>query len=295
MSISVLLQAVFSGVTNGFIYGLLGMGIAVIFKGTRIVNAAHGEFAVIGAVVAVIAMKAAGFNYPVSFFAGALTGAATGIAIDFLLVRPMVRRHATDDTYLLLTIGLSFAISAALLYFGGREYHLLPSIGDEDVAIVLDATIRHHALWLIAISVVIVVALHAFFHHTQFGLAMMAASIDADGASATGINVQLMRTATFGLGGLLGAIAGLLIAPLVPVTYSIGLVFTLKGFCAAILGGLSNPVGAVVGGLTLGLLESLAIVFIASAYKDVVAMVLLIAIMIVMPHGMLGRAGRKGG
>lgn len=295
MSISLLLQAVFSGVTNGFIYGLLGIGIAVIFKGTRIMNAAHGEFAVIGVVVGVLAIKAAGLNYPISFLAGALAGAVAGIVIDFLIVRPMARRHASDDAYLLATIGLSYAISAALLYFGGREFHLLPSIGDEDVAVFWDATIRHHAFWLIAISVAVVAALHMFYHHTRFGLAMMAASIDADGAATTGINVQLMRTATFALGGLLAALAGLLIAPLVPVTYSIGLVFTLKGFCAAILGGLSNPVGAVVGGLTLGLLESLAIVFVASAYKDVVAMALLIAIMIAMPHGLLGRAGRKGG
>ena len=295
MSLSLLLQAVFSGVTNGFIYALLGMGVAVIFKGTRIVNAAHGEFAVIGAVVTVFAMKAAGLSYPLSFFGGAFAGGATGVAIDVLLVRPMVRREATADTYLLLTIGLSFAISAALLYFGGRDYHMLRSIGDEDVAIVMDATIRHHALWLIAISIAVVMALHAFFHRTQFGLAMMAASIDADGAAATGINVQLMRTATFALGGFLGALAGLLITPLVPVTYSIGLIFTLKGFCAAILGGLGNPVGAVIGGITLGLLDSLAIVFVASAYKDVIALGLLIAIMIVMPHGMLGRAGRTGG
>ena len=124
---------------------------------------------------------------------------------------------------------------------------------------------------------------------------MMAASIDADGAATTGINVAAMRTATYGMGGLLGALAGLLVAPLVPISYYMGLALTLKGFCAAMIGGLTNPMGAIVGGLVLGLVESLAIVFIASAYKDVVAFGVLLVIMILVPQGILGRRGRKGG
>ena len=267
MSISLLLQAIFSGLTNGFIYALVGMGVAVTFKGSRVVNAAQGEFSVLAALVAVFAMKAFDFSYPVAFIAGIAAGMAVGVLIELLLVRPMVRRHAGEDSLLLLTIGIAFAASAAFLYFGGRDFHVLPSIGSEDVELVLDAAIRHHAVWLMVISVLVVIALRWFYHHTTLGLAMMAASIDPVGAATTGINVGLMRTLTFSLGGLLGSLAGLLIAPLVPVTYTTGLIFTLKGFCAAILGGLGNPIGAVLGGLTLGLLESLSIVFIASATR----------------------------
>jgi branched-chain amino acid transport system permease protein len=161
--------------------------------------------------------------------------------------------------------------------------------------VVWDAVIRTHALWLIAITLVIAAGLRAFYHHTTLGLSMMATSIDADGAATIGINVARMRTLTFVLGGILGAIAGILMTPLISVDYTFGINLTLKGFAAAILGGLTNPLGAVVGGVTLGLVESLSTVFISSSYKDVISFGVLIVIMIVMPNGMLGRAGRQGG
>ncbi|MEO7403528.1 MAG: branched-chain amino acid ABC transporter permease [Burkholderiales bacterium] len=295
MSASLVVQAILSGGTNGVIYALVGMGLAVIFKGSRVINAAQGEFSLVGAVIAVFAMKAAGFPYPVAFVVGALAGALMGIVVDVCLIRPMIRRHAEEDAFLLLTIGLAFAISAAILFFAGRDYFTLPTIGPDGVAILFDATIRFHAISIIVICAAIVVALRFFYRKTSFGLAMMAASIDADGAATTGINVQAMRTATYAMGGLLGALAGILVAPLVPISYEMGLVFTLKGFCAAMIGGLTNPMGAIVGGLILGLVESLAIVFIASAYKDVVALGVLLVIMILAPQGLLGRAGSRGG
>jgi branched-chain amino acid transport system permease protein len=104
-----------------------------------------------------------------------------------------------------------------------------------------------------------------------------------------------MRSLTFLLGGLVGGLAGVLVSPLITVHYEMGLLLTLKGFAAAILGGLNNPFGAVVGGVTLGLIESIAVLSVSSGYKDVIAMTLLIVIMIFMPHGMLGRGARKGG
>jgi branched-chain amino acid transport system permease protein len=124
---------------------------------------------------------------------------------------------------------------------------------------------------------------------------MLAASIDVNGSLTIGINVPLMRTLTFVAGGLMGGLAGVLVAPLINIHYEMGLLLTLKGFAAAILGGLTSPLGAVLGGLTLGLVESLAIVAVSSGYKDVIAMAILILIMIVMPQGLLGRRGRRGG
>jgi branched-chain amino acid transport system permease protein len=124
---------------------------------------------------------------------------------------------------------------------------------------------------------------------------MMAVSIDADGASMTGISVPRMRLLTFLLGGAVGGLAGVLVAPLITVHYEMGLLLTLKGFAAAILGGLLNPSGAVIGGVVLGLIESIAVVTISSGYKDVISMTTLIVIMILMPNGILGRGGRRGG
>lgn len=295
MSVDLIVQAILSGITNGFVYALIGVGIAIIFKGTRIINAMQGEFAVIGGLVAVFALQSAGLPYALAIVLGIAAGAASGLVIDLLFVQPMTRRGASEESFLLLTIGLAFALSAAALYFGGRDSHLLPAIGGDGVVEFLGAAIPVHALALIAIAAVLVVALRLFYTRTLVGLAMTAASLDPDGATTSGINVRRMRSLTFLLGGGFGAIAGILVTPLLAMNYQMGIGLTLKGFAAAILGGLTNPLGAVAGALVLGLAESLAVLGFPSGYRDVIALSMLIVIMIVLPNGLLGRAARKGG
>lgn len=287
-------QALLAGVTNGFVYALVGLGIAVIFKGSHVINAMQGELAVVGAATAVFAATMWGLPLWLAVLAGVLTGMATAILVELGPIRALFARRAREESFLLLTVGLGFTFSAGVLYLFGREEHLLPPLGDE-VYEVFGAIIREHALWVIAISAGLILALRLFYRHTHLGLSMMAASIDPDGASTTGINVRAMRTATFALGGLLAALAGLLAAPLIGVGYQMGPLLTLKGFAAAILGGLANPLGALVGGLVIGILEAMSIVFVSSGMKDAVALTLLIIIMIFVPDGILGRAGRKGG
>lgn len=293
--LELIIQAVLAGVTNGFVYALIGIGMAVIFKGSRIINAMQGDFSVIAAMVAVLLVEMAGFGFVGAFLAGTVVGGVVGMLTELLFVRPMMRRNAEEDSFLLLTIGLSFTFGAAVLYFVGRDSYLLPGIGMGAAVDIAGATMQVHAIAVIVIATLLVQALRLFYRYTPIGLAMMAASINHDGAVTIGINVNLMRTFTFVLGGALGAVAGLLVTPLIAVNYQMGIALTLKGFAAAILGGLTNPLGAVVGGLVLGLVESLAVVTVSSGYKDVVAMGLLIVIMIMLPHGLLGKAGRKGG
>jgi branched-chain amino acid transport system permease protein len=233
--------------------------------------------------------------YLAAILAGCLIGLAYGALIELITVRPMIRRRASEDSYLLLTIGLAIASSASVLHFAGRDGYLLPELGTQKVLLIADAVLREHVIWLVVATAVIAMALRAFFKHTTLGLAMTAAAIDADGAASIGVNVGLMRTFAFAVGGMLGAAAGILLAPLYSVSFSIGFGLTLKGFAAAILGGLSNPLGAVAGGLFLGLVEALSVIGISSAYSDAISMTLLIAIMIVAPNGLLGRGGRAGG
>ena len=295
MTPSLLLQSILSGLTNGFVYGLIGLGIASIFRGTRIINAMQGDFALIGGITAALLLERMGWPMLPAFAAAVALGGFTGWLIELALVRPLRRRGGSEDSYLLLTLGVAFAVSALVLYVFGRDSRTLPGIGGEGIVIVGDAAIRTHSVWLIAISLTVMGALRVFFAKTALGLSMMAAALDAEGALTTGINVPLMRTLTFALGGVLGGLSGVLVGPLINIYFDMGLLLTLKGFAAAILGGLTNPLGAIVGGVTLGLLESLAIVTVSSGYKDVVAMIILIMIMIVMPNGLLGRRLRRGG
>jgi branched-chain amino acid transport system permease protein len=295
MSGTLLLQSAFAGLTNGFVYALVGLGIAVVFRGTRIINAMQGEFALIGGVAAYLLLERFGLPLAVAALGGVIAGGALGWLTELLLVRPTRRRGGSEESFLLLTLGIAFAISAGTLYLFGRDSRLLPGIGGEGSQIIFDAAIRTHALWLIAIATLVMVLLWLFYHRTHVGLSMLAASIDEEGAATIGIDVPRMRTLTFLLGGLVGGLAGVLVSPLITIQYEMGLLLTLKGFAAAILGGLTNPFGAVVGGVTLGLIESLAVVSVSSGYKDVIAMTILILIMIVLPNGMLGQRVRKGG
>jgi branched-chain amino acid transport system permease protein len=292
---TLLLQSVLAGIVNGFVYALIGIGLAVIFRGSRIINAMQGEFAVVGAIAAALFIERLHWLHGLSFVAGIVAAMVIGAGVELLFVRAMEKRNPGEEGHLLLTIGLALAFSAGVLVFAGREPHLLPPIGQGRLLDTGEATLPEHALYLVGAALLTVIVLQLFYRRTHFGLSMLAASSDADGATTVGINVAMMRTCTFAIGGGLGAIAGLLVAPLVPISYESGLVLTLKGAAAAILGGLNNPKGAVVGGLVLGLAESLAIVGVSSGYKDVVAMLLLIAVMIVFPNGLLAGAQRKGG
>jgi branched-chain amino acid transport system permease protein len=295
MTATLVWQSALAGLANSFIYAMVGIGIAVIFKGTRIVNAMQGDFAVIGGMLAVVALSSWGLPYPLAIICGVVGGAATGVVIDRLCVRPMMRRNAEDDAFLLLTIGLAYTISAAVLFFAGRDSHLLPGIGGDGVVEILGAFVTVHSIWLVVISLIMVTGLWAFYRFSIIGLSMTAVSIDADGAATNGIDVERMRGYTFVLGGAIGALAGILVTPMISVSYQLGLGLTLKGFAAAILGGLANPLGAVIGGLIIGLSESLAVVALSSGYKDVVALSIMIVMMVIMPNGILGRAGRRGG
>jgi branched-chain amino acid transport system permease protein len=295
MNLTLLLQSILSGLTNGCVYGLIGLGLASIFRGTRVINAMQGDFSLIGGITAVLLLERAGWTMAAAYAAAIVVGALSGWLMEFFLIRPLRRRGGTEDSFLLLTLGVAFAVSALVLYLIGRDAHVLPGIGGEGLVVIGDAAIRIHAVWLIGISLAVMVMLRLFFARTIVGLSMMAAAIDPVGASTTGVNVPLMRTLTFALGGLLGGLAGILVGPLITVHYEMGLLLTLKGFAAAILGGLTNPMGAIFGGITLGLVEALAIVTVSSGYKDVIAMAILILIMILMPQGLVGRRVRKGG
>jgi branched-chain amino acid transport system permease protein len=295
VTITLLLQSILAGLTNGFVYGLIGLGIAIVFRGARIINAMQGDFALLGSVVAYVALTRLHLPMLPAFLVGVIAGGALGFLLERLLIRPTEKRAGTEDSYLLVTLGGAFAASAAVLLYFGRDSYVLSGVGGDSSIDVFDAAIRVHAVWLIVISSLVVTVLRLFYSYTRLGQAMLAASIDVDGSLTIGINVPLMRTLTFVAGGLMGGLAGVLVAPLINIHYEMGLLLTLKGFAAAILGGLTSPLGAVFGGVTLGLVESLAIVAVSSGYKDVIAMAILILIMIVMPQGLLGRRGRRGG
>ena len=278
-------QFIAGGLTAGSIYALVALGYSLIFNASRIINFAQGEFVMIGGMSAV-SLVAAGVPMPVAVAGAAAIAAVVGMLLEKLAVERAARADVV--TLIIITIGASIFLRGLAQLVWDKRIHPLPAFSGERPIAVLGATIVPQSLWVLGATVAIVCALSWFFGRTLLGKAMLATSHNRLAAQLVGIDVNRVLFASFGLAAALGAIAGVLIAPIAFTSYDTGVMLGLKGFAAAMLGGLGSFAGAIVGGLVLGLLESLSAGYVSSAYKDVVAFVALLAVLFFRPRGILG-------
>jgi branched-chain amino acid transport system permease protein len=190
---------------------------------------------------------------------------------------------------IIITIGASIFLRGAALLIWGKDFHALPPFTGEEPLHVGAATVLPQSLWVMGVTAVLVLLVRYFFTRTELGKAVLACSCNKTAAQLVGINVRLMLLMAFSLSALLGGTAGLLIAPITFMSYDAGIMLALKGFSAAILGGMGNSMGAVAGGLLLGVLESLGAGFISSGYKDAIAFVIILMVLFFKPSGLFGR------
>jgi branched-chain amino acid transport system permease protein len=284
--LSEFLQFLFSGLTVGAIYALVGLGFAIVYNACHVINFAHGEFVMIGGMASVF-LIAAGVPMPLAMLAAVAIAAVLGLALDKFAVEPA--RNASVVTIIIITIGASIFIRGAVEVVLGKDFHRLPAFSGETPIQIGGATLQPQSLWVIGALVVVVAALKFFFERTRFGKAMLASSHNRLAAELVGIDVKLVLLASFGLSAGLGALAGILTAPITLTRYDIGIMLGLKGFCAAILGGLGSGYGAIAGGLALGIAEAMSAGYISSAYKDAVAFVIILAVLMFRPGGMFGQ------
>ncbi len=278
-------QFLASGLTVGSIYALVALGFSIIFNASRVINFAQGEFVMIGGMSAV-SLVAMGLPMLVALPAAILIAALVGLLLERLAIGRA--RNANVVTLIIITIGASiFLRGLAQLVWDKRIHPLAPLSGDRPISF-FGATVVPQSLWVLGVTVAIVVALSWFFRRTMLGKAMLATSYNPVAAKLVGIDVPKVLFASFGLAAALGAVAGVLIAPITFTSYDAGVMLGLKGFAAAILGGLGSFPGAIVGGLVLGLLESLGAGYLSSAYKDVIAFVLILVVLFFRPDGILG-------
>ncbi len=282
-----LLQFLISGLTVGSIYALVALGFSIIYNASDVVNFAQGEFVMIGAMSAIFLLKD-GLPYPVAAFCAISITVLVGLALDKLAIEPA--KNATVVTTIIITIGASiFLRGAALLIWGKEIYGLPPFTGDQPITIG-SATILPQNIWVMAGTAAAVMAVKYFFDRTLMGKAIMACSFNKKAAYLVGINVQHMLLVSYGLSAALGSAAGILVAPITFMTYGSGVMLGLKGFCAAILGGMGSSMGAVAGGLLLGLIETVGAGFISSGYKDAIAFFVIMLVLFIRPSGILGKA-----
>jgi branched-chain amino acid transport system permease protein len=282
----VILQIVLSGLTAGAIYALVALGFAIIYNASHVINFAQGEFVMIGGMAAV-AFVDAGLPLPLAVVF-AVTGAAlVGLLLEKLAVEPA--RGAPVVTLIIITIGASIFLRGLASLVWDKKIHSLPAFSGDAPISLGGATLLPQTLWVLGTTVVTVAALWGFFNRTLTGKAILAVSHNRLAAQLMGISVRRVLLVSFGLSAALGALAGVLIAPISFTAWDIGVMLGLKGFAAAILGGLGSGPGAIAGGLALGLVEALGAGYLSSAYKDVFAFVIILAALVFLPDGLAGR------
>ncbi|HXZ92177.1 MAG TPA: branched-chain amino acid ABC transporter permease, partial [Burkholderiales bacterium] len=250
-----LLQFLFAGLTAGAIYALVALGFSIIYNASQVINFAQGEFVMIGG-MATVSFLHLGMPLPLAALAAVAATTLVALALDKLAVERA--RGASVVTLIIITIGASILLRGLASLVWDKNIHALPAFtGDKPIALG-GATLLPQSLWVLGVSLAILAALWWFFNRTLHGKAMLATAHNPLAARLVGISVRRVLLVSFGLSGALGALAGILVAPITFTAWDIGVMLGLKGFAAAILGGLGSGPGAVLGGLVLGLVEALA-------------------------------------
>ena len=280
------LQFLISGITVGAIYALVGLGFSIVYNSSQVINFAQGEFVMIGGMATVFLM-AAGAPMPLAVVLAVLLAVVIGFALGKFAIEPA--RDAPVVSIIIITIGASIFLRGAAMLVWDRNFHNMPAFSGSDPIDIGGAALLPQSLWVVGGMVIIVAALQLFFSHSRIGKAMLATAFNPLAAQLVGISTRWMLLLSFALAAGIGAIAGILIAPITLTYAGVGIMLGLKGFSAAIVGGLGNPMGAVAGGLVVGIAEAMTAGYISSAYKDAVAFLIILAVLVIRPSGLFGR------
>lgn len=279
------LQLLFSGLTVGATYALSALGFSMIYNASGVINFAQGEFIMLGGMVAAV-LTASGVPLPLAVVAAIVVVALVGLIVEKLAIEPA--RDADITSIIIITIGVSMIVRGVVEVTLGKGSRALPHFSGEAPIAVGGATLLPQSLWVMVVTAVVVAALALFFGRTRMGKGILATAHNRLAAQLVGVDVKKVLLASFGLAAALGAVGGVLIAPIATTSYDAGLMLGLKGFVAATFGGLGSGVGAIAGGVLLGLIETMTAGYLSSSYKDAVPFVLVLVILVVRPRGLFG-------
>lgn len=280
-------QYIVTGLTIGAIYAIVAMGFNIIHNATGIVNFAQCEFISLGGMFMYTLVVLLKIKLIISFFISTASVALIGALIE---IGPI--RHARSKQIIVLiflTIGISEVLRGTAQEVWGTDNVGVPAFsGENPIHLLGGGTIVPQHIWVFAITVLVMLMLHYFFKKTLMGKAMRATAVNRRAAALAGVSVNRITLFSFAFSGALGAVAGIIIAPISTTSYDTGIMLGLKGFAAAILGGYGNFAGAILGGIILGLLESLGAGLLSSQYKDAIAFFVLLLVLFLKPTGIMG-------
>ena len=290
MEASELLQLVIAGLKNGSIYALLALGFTIVYAATNVINFAQGEFYMLGGMLAVFAFSSLNVPLVAAVALAVVTVAGIGALFERLAIRP--RKDADPMALIIITVGGSLVFASLARHLFGSDALPLPEFTSGPSIVLAGAAIERQTIWIWGIVLATVAGLTFLYGKTRLGRAMRACMQNREAARLMGIDTARVVMVSFALAAALGALAGVAVTPLTSTRFDIGAGVAVKGFAAAILGGLGSPLAAVAGGLLLGLIEQAVIPF-SSVLKDVVALAVLLAVLFIRPQGLFQRSRRE--
>lgn len=286
-----IIQQIFNGLSIGMAYALIAVGYSLVFGILRLVNFSHGSIYAFGAHMALLFV---GMNFgiiPAVILSLVLTG-LLGIAIDKTALEPLRKKNSIPIASLITTIGISNIIQNLLTAFMGSEKKPFPGLFDYGTVKLGSVQINSSQIFMFLVSLLLMIVLVLIVNKTKIGLAMRASQQNAKAANLMGINVNFIISFTFFLGGVSAAIAGVLISGYYQIVYpTMGYMVGLKAFAAAVLGGIGSIPGSLIGGLIVGISESITATVFGSTYRDSTAFIILILVLIIRPNGLFGKKG----
>ena len=285
---TVLLQSLISGILIGGVYALIGIGLTIIFGVMRVINFAHGDIMMIGMYLTYNLFTLAGIDP----FASVLITIPLMFLFGGFLQKVFINRvlNSLPQNQILLTIGLGLIMSNTMMLIYTSDYKILTTSYSSSSVNIFGISVSEPLAISFVITAVITVLLYWFLLKTDTGQAIRATAQDREAAQLMGINVKRMSIIAFGLGAALAGTAGALISPTYYIFPQIGSTFTLKAFVITVLGGMGSIVGATIGGVIIGIAESMSAVYISSGWKDVVVFVLFLLVLLFKPSGLMGKS-----
>lgn len=280
-------QQIINGIAIGGVYVLIALGLTIVFGILGIAHFAHGSISMFGGYLTFFLVVMQGWSLTLAIIIALIVGLVLGVVIEFLAYRPV--RNANHINAFIVALGLTMMVEGLNLQFFGHEQVVIPTDFSR-VFNVGGVTVPELRLYVILAAALLIVAMTLFVERTKTGQAIRAVAENRDAAILMGVNVNTIPMVVFSISTALGVAAGVMVGSLFAIAPGIGEGLVVKGFAVLILGGLGSIPGAIIGGLVLGITEALAAGFISSAYKDVIAFVVMILVLLVRPEGLMGKA-----
>jgi branched-chain amino acid transport system permease protein len=287
----VILQQLTNGLTLGMVYALIAVGYSLVFGILRLVNFSHGSVYAFGAHMAMLSVAMKFGILPALILSIVLTG-VLGVVIDKIALAPLRAKKSKGIAALITTIGISYIIQNLLMIIFGSHTKFFPKLFDYGNVYIGGIGFSWTQIFIFGVSLILLLVLSCVIRYTKIGLAMRAVEQNQKAASLMGIDVNFVITFTFFLGGASAAIAGTLISGYYQVVYpNMGYLAGLKAFSAAVLGGIGVLYGSIFGGLVVGVSESFAAAYLGGSYRDAIAFLILIIVLLIKPTGLFGKKG----